>query len=234
MLLKRGWRPLERPLEEAPFVSIDVETSGLDPKRNDILSVGAVLILNGEVRLDRSFHSYVRPERGLATEAPPVHGITRDDLLGGPSFKEVAPRLMKLLEGAVLVGYNVPFDASFLNEALRRCSLPQLKNPLLDILPLSYGIFARLRMDFELLKMDHLALSGQMGLGALAGLLSVPVINRHTAMGDALTAALIFLKLLSLARSAGARRARDLFELAKLGEEHFKRISVLSTFIGAF
>lgn len=233
-MLRRRGELLKRPLQETPFVSIDVETSGLNPKRNEILSIGAVSILRGEVRLDKSFHSYVRPERGLASENPPVHGITRDDLMREPSFKEVAPRLMELLNGAVLVGYNVSFDTSFLNEALRRCSLPQLKNPLLDVLLLSYGVLAKLRMDFELLKIDHLALSGQMGLGALAELLSVPVISRHTAMGDALTTALIFLKLLSLARPAGAERARDLLELAKLGEEHFKRISVLSTFFGGF
>lgn len=228
MLLRRRSRPLEEPVDEALFVSIDVETSGLDPKRNDILSIGAVAIRGGEVRLDTSLHSYVKPERGFDEESPPVHGIVRGDLLKEPSFREVAPHLMKVLNEAILVGYNISFDASFLNEALRRCGLPRLRNPLLDVLPLAYGVLARLRMDHVLLRMDYLVLSGQMGLGALANLLSVPVINRHTAMGDALTTALIFLKLLSLSKSTGVRKVRELVELAKLGEGHARRISVLS------
>ncbi|MCX8204809.1 MAG: 3'-5' exonuclease [Candidatus Nezhaarchaeota archaeon] len=234
MLLRRRGRVLEEPVDEALFVSIDLETSGLDPKRNSILSIGAATISRGEVRLDKSFYSYVRPEGSFDEECPPVHGITLGDLLKEPSFKEIAPRLLKVVDEAVLVGYNASFDVSFLNEALRRHGLPRLKNPLLDVLPLSYGVLSRARMDHTLLKMDQLALSGRMSLGALAELLSVPVINRHTAIGDALTVALIFLKLLPLAKSVGVKKAFELLELAKLGESHVKRISILGAFIGSF
>jgi len=228
----RGRDLLEASVDQASFISIDLETSGLSPKRNGILSIGAVAVEGGEVKLSKSLYSYVKPEGRFEERSSLIHGITKSQLSGEPGFEEVAPRLLKMVEGSVLVGYNVSFDLSFLNEALRRHGFPQLKTPSLDVLPLSYGVLIKLRADAAVLKMDHLSLTGRMSLEALASLLSTPVIGRHNAMGDALTTALIFLKLLSLAKPLGVEKLWQLFELASVGERHAKQISALSALIG--
>ncbi|RLF16388.1 MAG: hypothetical protein DRN06_05200 [Thermoprotei archaeon] len=233
-LFKKHGDNLNRPFDEVRFVSIDLETSGLDPKRNGILAIGAVVVKEGEIKLSEVFHVLVKPEGIFDEKSSFVHGITPADVEDKPSFKEVAPSLLSFIDGGVLVGYNIGFDLSFLNEFLKRHGMPTLRGGALDLLPLTYGVMIKLGMDPVVLKMDYQALMGKMGLDTLADILSMPILRRHSSIGDAFTAAFILLKLLFLAKLAGCKSLGDLFELVREGERHAKRIDVLSAIACGF
>ncbi|RLF14785.1 MAG: hypothetical protein DRJ97_05610 [Thermoprotei archaeon] len=222
------------PLDEVRFVSLDLETSGLNPKRNGILSIGAVEVARGEVKLSNYFYALVKPEGEFDERSALIHGLRPAELLDKPSFNEVYPKLAGFLKGAVLVGYNISFDVAFINEMLRKHGKPHLRLEHLDVLSLSYGVLLKAGMDTAVLKMDYRILTGRMGLEYLAELLSTPVIRRHTSLGDALTVALMLLKLLSLAKLLGAKTLRDLKDLARLGERRAKQISSLTVLSGGF
>lgn len=110
--------PLARArLDDAPFVVIDVETTGLDPDEERIVELCAVRIDPGrppEVVLD----TLVDPERPVTASA--IHGISDADVAGAPRFAELADALLSVCAGRVVAGHNVRFDLRFLGAEFAR------------------------------------------------------------------------------------------------------------------
>ncbi len=99
------------------MLCIDTETTGLEPGKDKILEVGAVLYREKEVLRVESW--LVNPETPIPPEASEVHGITDEDVKGKHPFLYIAPQFLSLvLEAEVLVGYNWPFDAGFFEAEL--------------------------------------------------------------------------------------------------------------------
>lgn len=97
------------------FVSIDLETTGLNPKTDRIMEIGAVKITEGVETA--SFHTFVNPHRTPEDRVLALTGITPEDLRGAPDIEEVLPELMEFLGDDVLVGHRILFDYSFLKKA---------------------------------------------------------------------------------------------------------------------
>ena len=99
-------------------VVLDTETTGLNPKLGDrIIEIGCVELLNRRSS-ERSFHTYVNPEREVEFGATRVHGLTREDLMAKPKFAEVAAAFLDYVRGAELIIHNADFDVEFLNMEL--------------------------------------------------------------------------------------------------------------------
>jgi DNA polymerase-3 subunit epsilon len=168
----------------------DTETTGLDPAQGDeIIAVGAVRIVNGRVLQGETFESLVDPRRGLSEASIAVHGITPDMLAGQPSIEQVLPRFRRFAEETVLVGHNAAFDMRFLQLKEAQTGV-RFDQPVLDTLLLSAAVHPESR--------SH-------GLEEIAGRLGVAVVGRHTALGDALVTAEVFLRLLPLLAERGVR-----------------------------
>lgn len=179
---------LERRLEEMTFTVFDTETTGLDPAGGDrIISIGAVRVVNGRVLRQETFERLVQPQRSVPAASTAIHGITADMLEGQPPIGEVLPAFARFCEDTVLVGHNVGFDLQFLQVAGVPAGL-DLSRPALDTLLLH----AALHPDNE----EHT-------LEAIAARLGVSVVGRHTALGDALVTADVFVALTSLLRRRG-------------------------------
>jgi DNA polymerase-3 subunit epsilon len=100
------------------LVVLDTETTGLNPKLGDrIIEIGCVELLNRRLS-ERSFHTYVNPEREVEFGATRVHGLTREDLMAKPKFAEVAAAFLDYVRGAELIIHNADFDVEFLNMEL--------------------------------------------------------------------------------------------------------------------
>lgn len=154
---------------DRPLVVVDVETTGLSPRYGDrVVEIGVLRIEAGR---ETVFQSYVNPQRPISPRAAAVHGITDEAVAVAPRFREIADRVWPLLDGAVLVGHNAPFDWSFLNAERRYLGLPPLDNPILDTLALARRHFAFPRNN----------------LGAIASELGIEVSVHHRALADALT-----------------------------------------------
>ena len=106
------------------LVAFDLETTGLDPTRAEILEVAAIRFTPGVGESDR-FHSLVRPQKGIPRAAQKVHGIRNRDVRHAPPIQEVLGRFLEWLgPSPVLVAHNAPFDTAFLANALARLGKP--------------------------------------------------------------------------------------------------------------
>jgi len=180
----------ERPLAELAYTVFDTETTGLNPAQGDeIIAVGAVRIVNGRLLKGETFACLVDPRRSLSEASVAVHGITREALAGKPTLEVVLPRFRRFAEETVLVGHNAAFDMRFLQLAEARTGV-RFDQPVLDTLLLSAIVHPA--QDTHTLE-------------EIAARLGVEVVDRHTALGDALVTANVFIKLLPLLAERGIR-----------------------------
>lgn len=172
-----------RRLVDLTFTVFDTETTGLNPRGGDeIIAVGAVRIVNGQLLRGEIFEQLVDPQRELPWESIKIHGIQPEMLVGKPTIDAVLPLFHKFVANTILVGHNVAFDLRMLQvkEAL---SGVRFVNPVLDTMLLSAVVHPA--------QDDH-------SVEALALRLGICVQGRHSALGDALTTGELFLRLIPL------------------------------------
>jgi DNA polymerase-3 subunit epsilon len=157
----------DQPLSETTFVVFDVETTGLSPAYGHrVCEVGCLRVLEGQER-DR-FASLVDPGRPISPGAFRVNRITPEMLDGAPTFGDIADALLDLLDGAVLVAHNAPFDLGFLVAELEIARLPRPSGPVIDTLALARRAYRFPRNS----------------LSAVAGALGVSAGRAHRALAD--------------------------------------------------
>jgi DNA polymerase-3 subunit epsilon len=191
---------LDRPLSELTFTVFDTETTGLQPTRGDeIISVGAVRVVNGRLLRHESFERLVDPQRRVPPAATAVHGLTREMLDGQPTIDTVLPEFARYAADTVLVGHNVSFDLQFLRLKESRTGV-RFTQPVLDTLLLD----AVIHPDHA----DH-------SLEAIAARLGVEVVARHSALGDALVTGEVFLRLMTLMQQQGSQTLGDVVRASR-------------------
>lgn len=94
------------------YAVVDTETTGFSPRQGDRVVEVAVVLLDASGRTQDRWETLLDPGRGVG--ATHVHGITADDVAGAPRFADVAPHLVSLMAGRLIVGHNVAFDLRFL------------------------------------------------------------------------------------------------------------------------
>ncbi|MGD9175988.1 MAG: 3'-5' exonuclease, partial [Desulfobacterales bacterium] len=172
-----------RNLSKLTFTVFDLETTGLNPTEGDeIISVGAVRIVNGRLLQSERFEQLVDPRRSVPWTSVRIHGIHPEMLEGMPTIDEVLPMFYDFAKDTILVAHNAAFDMRFLQLKEAQTGVCFV-NPVLDTLLLS----AVVHPSHE----DH-------NLEAIAKRLGVQILARHTAMGDAVATGEMFLKFLPL------------------------------------
>ena len=105
-------------------IIFDTETTGLDAREDRIIEIGGVELVN-RFPTGRTFHKYINPQgRQIHPDAQAVHGISADDLVGKPTFPEIAEEFMAFVDGAKLVAHNANFDINFINAEFGRLGHP--------------------------------------------------------------------------------------------------------------
>ncbi len=169
------------PWRDAEYVCIDLETTGLRPGRDHIVSVGAVPILGGRVRTRESFYSLVRTRHAVPHTSTVIHGIRTQDLIGAPDLRAVVGELADLIAGRILILHGASIDTPFLRRAFDAggygfahpiVDTARIVRPLLTHAPPAPRIIA---------------------LESAAGQLGIPVHTPHHALGDAFTTAGVFI-----------------------------------------
>jgi DNA polymerase-3 subunit epsilon len=175
-------------LEALAYTVLDTETTGLDPAGGDeIIQMGAVRIVNCKLLRAERFDQLVDPGRSIPEASIPFHGIRPEMLRGQPRITQVLPAFHAFAADTVLVGHNVAFDMRFL-QLKEAAAGVRFEQPVLDTLLLA-----------SVAQPDEASHS----LEAIAARLGVTVSARHSAAGDALTTAQVFLKLLPLLAQRG-------------------------------
>jgi DNA polymerase III epsilon subunit-like protein len=188
---RRGGTPdVDVPIEallDGGFVAIDLETTGLDPRRADIVSLAAIPFVAG--RPEPGYVTLVDPRRPIPSASTRIHGIDDTQVVGAPTLDEVLPRFDAVCAGRVLVGHDVAFDLAVLAQARRRRRWPEPDVLALDTNRLTVALDPswHRRAELEIVAAD----------------LGIPVGGRHTADGDARLAGEILLALLPEFRRRG-------------------------------
>ena len=178
----------DRRLTDLSYTVFDTETTGLDPSAGDeIIQIGATRIVNGRLLRQEGFEQLVDPQRSISAASIPIHGIEPAMVVGQPTIDRVLPAFHAFAQDTVLVAHNAAFDMRFM-QLKERSSGVCFDQPVLDTLLLS----ALVHPNQE----SH-------ALEAIARRLGVAVVARHTAMGDAIVTAEVFLKLLPLLAEKG-------------------------------
>jgi DNA polymerase-3 subunit epsilon len=188
------------PLTELAFTVFDTETTGLEPSAGDeIIQIGATRIVNRRILSQESFDQLVDPQHHLSAESTRIHGITPEMLVGQPVIANVLPAFHAFCADTVLVAHNAAFDMRFLQ--LKEDALGiRFDQPVLDTLLLSAVIHPNQEMH---------------RLEAISERLGVSVIGRHTALGDAIVTAEVFLKMLPLLAAMGIHTLRQAREASE-------------------
>jgi DNA polymerase-3 subunit epsilon len=198
----------ERPLAELSFTVFDTETTGLEPSQGDeIIQIGATRIVAAKLRRQECFEQLVDPQRPLSAAGMAIHGITPEMLRGQPLIGAVLPAFHGFVHDTVLVAHNAAFDMRFLQLKEAATGL-HFDQPVLDTLLLS----AVVHPEAESHRLE-----------AIAERLGVPVLGRHTALGDAMVTAEVFLKLLPLLQAQGIHTLGQALEASK--QTYLARVS---------
>lgn len=170
------------------FIVLDIETTGLDSKNNELTEVGAVKVVNKKI-VD-SFHCFVNPQMPIPKEITELTGIDDEMVKDAPAVEEVLPRLIEFFGDAVLVAHNASFDLGFLKEKCKRINA-EIKNGILDTLALSRELLKDIKRH---------------SLNYVAKHLNIPMGRHHRALDDAKTTAQILVRLLDILESEGIHR----------------------------
>jgi len=185
------------------FVALDSETTGLDPRKDRLITIGAVGVVAGEILLDDVFDELLEVEYNSA--AVTVHGVTRQESKRGVTEMQALERFLGYLKDGVIVGHHIGHDVATLNAGYQRHWGFSLQNRSLDTMELTLN----LERDGAFEGRDSIA---EFSLDGLCSLFGVIPHDRHTASGDAFMTAQVFLRLLRLASRHGRTTLGKLME----------------------
>ncbi len=132
------------PLAEVPFVALDFETTGLDPRKDDIITIGLVPFDLNRIYLNQARHWTLRPSRNLDEKSIVIHGITHNDIQDAPDLIEVLPELLQALAGKIAVVHYRRIEREFLNNAVKSRIGEGIEFPVLDTLDIEQRIQEKL------------------------------------------------------------------------------------------
>lgn len=180
----------QRPLRAITYVVFDTETTGLHPEAGDeIVSLAGVRIVNGRILTGESFDRVVDPRRPIPAESIRFHGITAETVKDKPPIQVVLPQFRAFVGDAVLIAHNADFDLTFLRLKEAECGV-DFTMPVLDTLFLSAILH------------DY---TGRHSLDVVAERFGIEVRGRHTALGDALVTAGVFLRMIDVLEARDIR-----------------------------
>lgn len=171
---------------EANVVALDFETTGLDPARDEILSIGLVEIQNGSVKLGTAWHEIIRLDRALPADSVVIHHITDDQKEQGRALEEVLPELLERLRGKVMLVHFKRIEQNFLDAACRRLYGTPFVIPIIDTLELGQRVLER---------RNHTIQANDLRLFNLRPRYNLPRYKAHNALNDALATAELFLAM---------------------------------------
>jgi DNA polymerase-3 subunit epsilon len=190
----------DRLLTDLAYTVFDTETTGLDIREGDeMVALGAVRIVNGRLLESECFEQLVKPECIIRQDSIRIHGIQPEMLEGQPDIRQVLDLFHRFAEGTILVAHNAAFDMRLLQLQEKRTGIP-FGNPVLDTMLLSAVVHpAHRRHD----------------LTTIAERLGITIMGRHTALGDAIGTAEIYLRLMLLLAEMGIHTLKQAREASQ-------------------
>ena len=208
--LKKNFDP-KLPIDQVDFVAFDTELTGLDFKRDAIISIGAVKLSGTTILPAKTFYRLVKPECELKSKSVVVHELTHSDLECAEDILDVVGDFMKFADNAVFIGHFVHIDLNFVNKVLKQNFGVSLKNSAVDTSTLHDWLsendsrFAR----------HYKGMTLQSDLFSMARKYGVEGGKAHNAFSDAYITAQLFQRFVSFLPECGIRTLKELLKVAR-------------------
>ena len=195
-----AYRFLFDPPPPGEAVSIDCETTGLNTRKDDIVTIAAIRIKGNRILSSERFEAIVKPKAKLSPDAIKIHRLREQDVAGGVSIEEALLDLLRFIGSRPLVGFYLEFDVAMLNRHVRAMLGIELPNAQIEVSGIYYER-----------KYGNAPPGTEVDLRFMSILadLNLPALDQHDAYSDALMTAMMHLKLKDLkARGVRIPRAR--------------------------
>ena len=199
------------PITDVRYVAVDTELTGLDEKKDSIVSIGAVRMTGGRIGLGDSFYRLVSPKAKLTADSVVIHEITPSDVVAQPVIDTVLGEFLDYAAHDVLVGHFISIDLAFLNREMKRLYGHGIGNAAIDTFTLDEWLRKRLKSSHSCFAKE---LAGYR-LYDIAKNIGIPVNGSHNAIADAFTTAQLLQRFIPLLKEAGVH---DIGELLKRGK----------------
>jgi len=181
---------LFEPSFEDEVVVFDTETTGLNPKKDEILSIGAVILKGNKILTSQKFELFVKPTKDINEASIKIHQIRNIDLQNGCDAKDAITQFLHFIGGRPLVGYYIEFDVKMINKYVKPMLGISLPNPQIEV----SGIYhdkkikripdGTIDLRFDVIMKD----------------LGLPIFGKHDALNDAVMTAMMYLKLQNISK----------------------------------
>ena len=170
------------------YVCLDCETSGLNSKKDEILSIGAVHIKDNKILMRKTFNIFLKPSKNINVESIKIHHIRPVDLKNGIDAQEAIYQLLDFIGSRPIVGYYIKFDVAIISRYTKEFIGIKLPNKTIEVSSMYYKTI-RKRSDYQFVDLRF---------DTILKKLDIPILGKHDALNDALMTAMIFLKLVYL------------------------------------
>lgn len=172
------------PLDEA--VAIDCETTGLNPRRDEVIAVAAIKIQGRRILTSEAFRVVVRAESAPSAASIRVHQLRAREVAQGREMHTVIPELLHFIGGRPIIGYYVDFDVAMLDKYVLPYIQAKLPNPRIEVSAIYYALKYRGAPPGTVHDLRFASMLSDLGL---------PTLDQHDAFNDALMTAMMYLQL---------------------------------------
>ena len=208
--LKKRFNPRVS-IEETDFVAFDTELTGLDFKRDSIISIGAIKLKGGIIFPARTFYRLVKPESELKHQSVVIHEITPSELNEADDLADVIEEFIDFIDDAVLIGHFVHIDVNFVNRAMKKIFGITLQNHSVDTASLHDWLYEN---DSHFAR-HYRGMTTKTDLFSLAKKYDIPREKAHNAFYDAFLTAQLFQRFLPFLPGCGINTVKELLMVGK-------------------
>lgn len=176
---------LFQPYDGDEVVSLDCETTSLDIKKGEILSIGAVRIKGRKVITSERLDIKLKPPKSLSGDSIKIHKLRASDLCDGISLDDALEQVLEFVGNRPILGYYVNYDMRMLEKFIRPRYGFGLPNKAIELSHVYHDI----------IKWKAVGGNVDLRFDTIASQLDLPILERHTALGDAITVALMYVRL---------------------------------------
>ena len=194
-----GYRFLFEPGPPDEVVVLDCETTGLNPRTDEVIAVAAIVIRGNRIETSKAYRAVIRSDRDPTSESIKIHRLRAHDVAQGRPMHEVLPELLRFIGGRPIVGYYVDFDVRMLDKYILRYIEAKLPNPRIEVSEIYFALKYRgappgvvLDLRFQSILLD----------------LGIPSLEQHDAFNDALMTGMMYVQLMDM-RKRGSRIGRE-------------------------